>query len=35
MKVTGWPMAVILKGQVAMNNDQILTPHQGELVLHE
>ncbi len=35
MKVTGWPMAVILKGQVAMNNDEILLPHQGEMVLHE
>jgi dihydroorotase len=32
MKVTGWPVAAILKGKVAMENDEILRPHTGEPV---
>ncbi len=30
MKVTGWPVQVYLKGQLAMSDDQILRPHTGE-----
>ena len=32
MKVTGWPVQVYLKGQLAMSDDQILRPHTGEPV---
>lgn len=32
MKVTGWATQVYLKGKLAMQDDQILTPHQGEPV---
>ncbi len=32
MKVTGWPVAAILKGKTVMENDEILRPHTGEPV---
>ncbi|MFZ3230640.1 MAG: dihydroorotase [Pseudobdellovibrio sp.] len=32
MKVKGWPVATILKGKIAMKENQILLPHQGEPV---
>lgn len=30
MTVTGWPVYTILNGQIVMNEDQLLIPHQGE-----
>lgn len=30
MKVTGWPTHTILKGQVVMQDDQVILPHAGE-----
>ena len=35
MKVTGWPTMTILKGQIAMREDQILKPSSGEPVEFE
>ncbi len=32
MKVTGWPQRVYLKGNLAMQEDQIIIPHSGEPV---
>lgn len=32
MKVTGWPTHTILKGRIAMENDQIIFPHSGEAI---
>lgn len=32
MKVTGWPVAAILKGQTVMQDGEILRPHSGEAV---
>lgn len=30
MKATGWPTHTILKGEIIMQNDQVIKPHQGE-----
>ncbi len=32
MQVTGWPTHTILKGQIVMQDDQILATHQGEAI---
>ncbi|MFI4973813.1 MAG: dihydroorotase [Caulobacterales bacterium] len=29
MRVTGWPMATIIRGQVVMRDDEVVKPHQG------
>ena len=35
MHVTGWPVAVILNGRLAMQDDQILIPHRGQPALFD
>lgn len=35
MKVTGWPQRVLLNGRTCMQDDQIISPHQGQGVLFE
>jgi len=35
MKVQGWPTHTILRGQVVMENDVVVKPHQGQGVLFE
>lgn len=32
MKVTGWPTHTILKGQIVMQDDQVISAHQGEAI---
>ena len=32
MMVTGWPIFTILKGKIAMQDDQIIAPHTGEAI---
>lgn len=32
MKVVGWPTKTILNGQVVMQDDQVINPHQGEAI---
>ncbi|MBC7420047.1 MAG: dihydroorotase [Bdellovibrio sp.] len=32
MKVTGWPTHTILKGQIIMQDDQVISAHQGEAI---
>lgn len=35
MKVTGWPVAAFLKGELAMQDNEILTAHQGQAINFE
>lgn len=32
MKVTGWPTHTIVRGQLIMANDTVMTPHKGEAI---